>query len=145
MWRADCEPSMGYFMQRTHIEDQSTAAGAPAARVLNGAQLVQNVLDPAAAAGIVVYCIVPECSRICAADVNVLLRDCSRLVRWVFADLRVTAAAGVGYLPPGFLVAGTWLNTASRAVRAIFCLHVWAAYLLPRLIVRLQRTAPMWA
>jgi len=140
VYRADCEPSMGYFAQRVHVQDG--VAGPP----VTGAELLANVLSARAAApNTVVYAVFPECSRFCAADVNEVLRASDPRVRWVFADLHAAAAAGAAYLPPGLLVAGTWLNIGSQAARAIFCVHLWAAHLLPRILVRLQRTVGQWA
>ena len=144
VWRADCEPAMGNFMQRMHSLD--VYGGAPAAAPVNGATLVRTRLDVAAAQpGSIAYVVAPECSRITCADINVVLHHCDPRLRWVFADLHAAASSGLGYLPVGFLVAGTWLNIRSRAARAIFCLHLWAGYLLPRILVRLQRTTGLWA
>ena len=94
--------------------------------------------------GITVNVIVPECSRLTCADINVVLRDFNRHIRWWFADLYAAAVTGVSYLPPGLLTPDSWLNVHSQTARAIFCLHLWAAHLLPRIIVRLQKTVSRW-
>ena len=134
--RADCQPSMGYFAQRIHVQDGVGGAG------FNGQQFIFMV-NAAAAAGNVVYVVFAEMSRFTASDLHAVLRALHAAVRLVLADLHAAAAAG--YVPPGLLVGGTWLNIGSQVARAIFCLHLWAGHLLPRILVRLQKTAGQWA